>query len=127
MPDMKTLTRTNRKQNGAHVAIACGGTGGHLFPGLAVADQLAQNGCSVTLLISPKEVDQLAVRSASGMDIITLPAIGLKRGGKIAFARGFAQRFGHRKTPGRERAKAIGQLFSGARYLASARSINALS
>jgi UDP-N-acetylglucosamine--N-acetylmuramyl-(pentapeptide) pyrophosphoryl-undecaprenol N-acetylglucosamine transferase len=47
------------------VAIACGGTGGHLFPGLAVGDRLLQRGCDVTLLVSPKEVDQQAVRAAS--------------------------------------------------------------
>jgi UDP-N-acetylglucosamine--N-acetylmuramyl-(pentapeptide) pyrophosphoryl-undecaprenol N-acetylglucosamine transferase len=71
------------------VAIACGGTGGHLFPGLAVADQLLRRGCATTLLISPKEVDQEAVRGISGMEIVTLPAVGLKRGGEIAFIRGF--------------------------------------
>ncbi|MEE2947143.1 MAG: glycosyltransferase, partial [Verrucomicrobiota bacterium] len=43
------------------VAIACGGTGGHLFPGLAVGDALVARGCEVTLLVSPKEVDQTAV------------------------------------------------------------------
>jgi len=45
-----------------HIAIACGGTGGHVFPGLAVADELMRRGCAVTLLVSPKEVDQQAVR-----------------------------------------------------------------
>jgi len=45
-----------------HVAIACGGTGGHLFPGLAVGRELGARGALVTLLISPKEVDQAAVR-----------------------------------------------------------------
>jgi UDP-N-acetylglucosamine--N-acetylmuramyl-(pentapeptide) pyrophosphoryl-undecaprenol N-acetylglucosamine transferase len=75
------------------VAIACGGTGGHLFPGLAVAEQMIQLGCDVTLLISPKEVDQQAVKMASSMDIITLPAVGLTRGGKIAFLRGFIQSY----------------------------------
>ena len=58
------------------VAIACGGTGGHLFPGLAVAEQLKQRGCDVALLISPKDVDQQAVKSAQGMEIFTLPAVG---------------------------------------------------
>jgi UDP-N-acetylglucosamine--N-acetylmuramyl-(pentapeptide) pyrophosphoryl-undecaprenol N-acetylglucosamine transferase len=75
------------------VAIACGGTGGHLFPGLAVADQLVRHGCAVTLLISPKDVDQQAVQGVSGMEVVTLPAIGLKRGGEIAFVRGFIQSY----------------------------------
>jgi UDP-N-acetylglucosamine--N-acetylmuramyl-(pentapeptide) pyrophosphoryl-undecaprenol N-acetylglucosamine transferase len=77
----------------ARVAIACGGTGGHLFPGIAVADQLVRRGCQVTLLISPKEVDQQAVKQARGMEILTLPAIGLTRGRMLAFARGFAQSY----------------------------------
>jgi UDP-N-acetylglucosamine--N-acetylmuramyl-(pentapeptide) pyrophosphoryl-undecaprenol N-acetylglucosamine transferase len=76
------------------VAIACGGTGGHLFPGLSVAEKLLQRDCSVTLLISPKEVDQEAVRSASGMEIVTLPAIGLQRGSELAFLRGFKKSYG---------------------------------
>ena len=75
------------------MAIACGGTGGHLFPGLAVAGQLVQRGCGVTLMISPKEVDQHAVRKVSGLEIVTLPAVGLRRGGEIAFVRGFAQSY----------------------------------
>jgi len=69
------------------IAIACGGTGGHLFPGLSVAEKLLQRRCAVTLLISPKDVDQEGVKSASGMEIVTLPAIGLQRGGEIAFLR----------------------------------------
>ena len=71
------------------VAIACGGTGGHLFPGLAVAHHLIDRGCRILLLISPKDVDQRAVRSATGMEILTLPAVGLTRGSKWAFLRGF--------------------------------------
>ena len=76
------------------IAIACGGTGGHLFPGLSVAEKLVQRDCVVTLLISLKEVDQEAVKSASGMEIITLPAIGLQRGDGIAFLRGFKKSYG---------------------------------
>ncbi|MDR3457636.1 MAG: undecaprenyldiphospho-muramoylpentapeptide beta-N-acetylglucosaminyltransferase [Verrucomicrobiae bacterium] len=71
------------------VAIACGGTGGHLFPGLAVAAQLRQRGCEVALLISPKEVDQQAVKSAAGMEIFTLPAVGLQNRNYFSFARSF--------------------------------------
>ena len=75
------------------VAIACGGTGGHLFPGMAVASQLVARGASVTLMISPKEVDQQAVKAAEGMKIVTLPAIGLTRGHMAAFLRGFRESY----------------------------------
>jgi UDP-N-acetylglucosamine--N-acetylmuramyl-(pentapeptide) pyrophosphoryl-undecaprenol N-acetylglucosamine transferase len=75
---------------GPFIAIACGGTGGHLFPGIAVAGQLVRRGCAVTLLISPKEVDQQAVKSVKNMEILTLPAVGLSRGGMMTFLRGFA-------------------------------------
>jgi len=77
----------------ARVAIACGGTGGHLFPGLAVARQLVRSGCAVTLLVSPKEVDQEAVKAVEGMEVITLPAIGLTRGRMLAFLGGFARSY----------------------------------
>ena len=71
------------------IAIACGGTGGHLFPGLAVGEELVQRGCDVMLLISPKEVDQQAVRAVSNMQIVTLPAVGLVRGNLAGFFKGF--------------------------------------
>src|SRR4051812_7942315 len=73
------------------IAIACGGTGGHLFPGIAVGEKLLQRNCAVTLMISPKEVDQQAVKNISGMEFVTLPAVGLQRGAKMAFLRGFGQ------------------------------------
>ena len=78
-------------QKNPYVAIACGGTGGHLFPGLAVAEQLKQRGCDVALLISPKEVDQQGVQSAQGMEIFTLPAVGLQNGNYFSFARSFVK------------------------------------
>jgi UDP-N-acetylglucosamine--N-acetylmuramyl-(pentapeptide) pyrophosphoryl-undecaprenol N-acetylglucosamine transferase len=73
------------------VAIACGGTGGHLFPGLAVAGQLQQRGCDVALLISPKDIDQQAVKNVSGMEIFTLPAVGLQNRNYFSFAGSFVQ------------------------------------
>jgi UDP-N-acetylglucosamine--N-acetylmuramyl-(pentapeptide) pyrophosphoryl-undecaprenol N-acetylglucosamine transferase len=45
------------------------------------------------LLISPKDVDQQAVRGVLGMEVVTLPAVGLKRGGEMAFVRGFIQSY----------------------------------
>jgi UDP-N-acetylglucosamine--N-acetylmuramyl-(pentapeptide) pyrophosphoryl-undecaprenol N-acetylglucosamine transferase len=73
------------------VAIACGGTGGHLFPGLAVAKQLKLRGCDVALLISPKDVDQQAVKSVHGMEIFTLPAVGLQNRNYFSFAASFVK------------------------------------
>jgi UDP-N-acetylglucosamine--N-acetylmuramyl-(pentapeptide) pyrophosphoryl-undecaprenol N-acetylglucosamine transferase len=70
-----------------HVAIACGGTGGHLFPGLTVGHELGARGCDVSLLISPKEVDQQAVRGvAHSFNLITLPAVGLTGRNALKFA-----------------------------------------
>ncbi|HSY42688.1 MAG TPA: undecaprenyldiphospho-muramoylpentapeptide beta-N-acetylglucosaminyltransferase [Candidatus Acidoferrum sp.] len=71
------------------VAIACGGTGGHLFPGIAVAGELKKRGCEVGLLISPKEIDQQAVKAARDMEVFTLPAVGLQNRNYVSFALSF--------------------------------------
>lgn len=42
--------------------IACGGTGGHLAPGIAIAEELQDRGHSVVLLISRKQVDSALIR-----------------------------------------------------------------
>lgn len=69
------------------VAIACGGTGGHLFPGIAVGHELVARGCDVSLLISPKDVDQTAVRGVGHeFTVVTLPAVGLTGGNVLKFA-----------------------------------------
>jgi UDP-N-acetylglucosamine--N-acetylmuramyl-(pentapeptide) pyrophosphoryl-undecaprenol N-acetylglucosamine transferase len=71
------------------VAIACGGTGGHLFPGIAVAEELKKRGCNTALLISPKEIDQQAVKGARDVEIFTLPAVGLQNRNYISFGWSF--------------------------------------
>jgi UDP-N-acetylglucosamine--N-acetylmuramyl-(pentapeptide) pyrophosphoryl-undecaprenol N-acetylglucosamine transferase len=75
------------------VWIACGGTGGHLFPGIAIADELLRRGCDVTLVISPKEVDQQSVKTLQGIEVTTLPAIGLTRGRLLEFCTRFRKSF----------------------------------
>jgi UDP-N-acetylglucosamine--N-acetylmuramyl-(pentapeptide) pyrophosphoryl-undecaprenol N-acetylglucosamine transferase len=75
------------------VVIACGGTGGHLFPGVAVGQELRQRGCAVTLMVSPKDVDQQAIQSITGMGIVTLPAVGLSPAGVFGFTRGLWRSF----------------------------------
>ena len=84
---------TTSSQPAASVVIACGGTGGHLFPGLAVGEELRRRGCRVTLMVSPKDVDQQAIASISGMDMVTLPAVGLNQSGWISFFSGFCKSY----------------------------------
>ncbi|NNC87166.1 MAG: UDP-N-acetylglucosamine--N-acetylmuramyl-(pentapeptide) pyrophosphoryl-undecaprenol N-acetylglucosamine transferase, partial [Akkermansiaceae bacterium] len=57
------------------IIIACGGTGGHLFPGIAVAEELQRRGHHPVLLISEKKVDAEASAKYGGLDFIAIPAI----------------------------------------------------
>ena len=57
------------------VIIACGGTGGHLFPGIAVAQQLRAMGHEPTLLISRKDVDAEASRKYGDLNFHTARAL----------------------------------------------------
>ena len=79
--------------HGNSVAIACGGTGGHLFPGMAIAEKLAQAGTKIMLIISQKEVDQQAVKHATDCQILALPAIGFASGKIFSFLRSFRQSY----------------------------------
>src|SRR5438093_5800558 len=73
------------------IGLACGGTGGHLFPGLAIGQELLHRGCDVTLLISPKDIDQQGVKSAVGMKVATLPAVPFSRSQPLKFCAGFGK------------------------------------
>jgi len=56
------------------LVIACGGTGGHLFPGLAVAEAWTARGGRVVMLVSEKKIDQEASRKYADYRFETIPA-----------------------------------------------------
>ncbi len=58
-----------------NVMIACGGTGGHLFPGIAVAQQLRRMGHHPVLLISRKEVDAEASSKYGELEFHAVQAV----------------------------------------------------
>ena len=65
--------------NGKHVLIACGGTGGHLFPGIAVAEALAARGHQATLLISEKKIDSIAASQHKGLRFEKIPFLAMPK------------------------------------------------
>src|SRR5687768_9833260 len=71
------------------VAIPWGGTGGHLFPGIAVAEALHERDCETILIVSQKEVDQQGLRGSPGQEVISLPALPLAGPNFGAFAKSF--------------------------------------
>jgi len=58
----------------AGLVIACGGTGGHLFPGLAVAEAWVARGGRALLLVSEKRIDREASRKYADFRFETIPA-----------------------------------------------------
>lgn len=62
-----------------HIAVACGGTGGHIFPGLATAGTLRDRGHHVSLWLAGKGVEKEALGRWKG-PVVTIPAEGFQFG-----------------------------------------------
>ncbi|MSU40571.1 MAG: UDP-N-acetylglucosamine--N-acetylmuramyl-(pentapeptide) pyrophosphoryl-undecaprenol N-acetylglucosamine transferase [Pedosphaera sp.] len=75
-------------QRAPQVYIACGGTGGHFFPGVAVARELQREGAVVTLLISGKRIDQQTANSQRDFPTRELPAVSWQPRAPWRFVRG---------------------------------------
>ncbi|PKL76210.1 MAG: hypothetical protein CVV27_11460, partial [Candidatus Melainabacteria bacterium HGW-Melainabacteria-1] len=58
----------NRKR----IAIACGGTGGHIYPGLTLGEKLQQNGLEVFFMGSNQRMEKDVI-PAAGYDFVGLP------------------------------------------------------
>ena len=55
------------------IVIACGGTGGHLAPGIAVAEILQERGHDCLLLISQKQVDSALIAKYDHLAFLKMP------------------------------------------------------
>ena len=75
-----------------NAVIACGGTGGHLFPGIAVAEVLQNRGHHVMLLVSEKDIDAVALSGRTNFQVEKLPTVGLPSPFSPALF-GFTRRF----------------------------------
>ena len=66
-----------------HVLVMAGGTGGHVFPGLAVASALREHGCRVSWLGSARGMETTLVPQAD-FELFTLPVTGLRGKGLVS-------------------------------------------
>jgi len=75
---------------GLRVAIAGGGTGGHLFPGIALAEEIVRQGGEVLFVGTQRGIEARVVPE-QGYELATLDAVGIKGRGFGGLLRGLAR------------------------------------
>lgn len=91
---MADSTSSNQRR----LIIACGGTGGHLFPGIAVAEEWLRRGGEPMLIISEKQIDTLATEGYEHLRFerqqsIAMPKLCSPK--MFGFGVGFLKALGH--------------------------------
>jgi UDP-N-acetylglucosamine--N-acetylmuramyl-(pentapeptide) pyrophosphoryl-undecaprenol N-acetylglucosamine transferase len=71
--------------------VAGGGTGGHLFPGIALADEVRRRGASEVLFVGTRRGIEIRAVPAAGYALETLEVTGLKRMGLLGTLRGLVR------------------------------------
>jgi len=69
------------------VLVACGGTGGHFFPGIAVGEELMARGHQVVFVISTKEIDGIAASAYRSYRFERIPAVPMPKPWSAAMPR----------------------------------------
>lgn len=72
------------------VAIAGGGTGGHLFPGIALAEEIRRHGGEVLFVGTERGIEHRVVPE-QGYELATIDALGIKGRGVGGLIRGLAR------------------------------------
>jgi UDP-N-acetylglucosamine--N-acetylmuramyl-(pentapeptide) pyrophosphoryl-undecaprenol N-acetylglucosamine transferase len=76
----------SRPDTSTRIVIAGGGTGGHLFPGLALGEKLRQHGAQVTFVGTARGIEAKVIPQA-GYPLELIDISGLKRQGAVATLR----------------------------------------